>query len=138
MVRNVIFILRDSSATPRAGGEAQWPDPLRFRYDSVIPVDRLKLTWQRYVEENWSFTAALAANPTNGKENGVYPLSYARDFARGVGAEQCYGYMYVSAGTALRWDGIVGSGGTGPFILTVLFNYVNPAGGNPLALTGGK
>jgi hypothetical protein len=138
MVRNVIFVLRDSSATPRAGGETNWPDPLRYRYDSVIPVDRIKAVWQRYVEENYNLTAALAANPVNGKENGLYPLAYNRDFGLGPGAEQCFGYQYVSAGTALRWDGTIGSGGTGPYTLSVLFNYVNPAGGNPLALTGGK
>lgn len=138
LVRTVIFVLRDSSATPRAGGEANWPTPLRYRYDSVIPVDRLKPIWQQMVEEQYGFTAALAANPTNGKENGLYPISYARDFGLHVGAEQSYGYQYVSAGTALRWDGIIGSGGTGPYTLEVLFNYVNPAGGNPLALTGGK
>jgi hypothetical protein len=69
LVRNVIFVLRDSSATPRAGGEANWPSPLRYRYDSVIPVDRLKNVWQFMIEEQYGFTAALAANPTNGKEN---------------------------------------------------------------------
>lgn len=134
-VRNVIFVLRDS-ALSRAQGEADWPDPLRFRYDSVVPVDRIKAVWQQKVEENWGYTAALAANPSNGKENGVFPISYARDFGHLPGAEQCFGYLYVSAGTALRFDGIIG--GSGAHTLIVLFNYVNPAGGNPLALTGGK
>jgi hypothetical protein len=134
-VRNVIFVLRDSSNT-RSGGETNWPDPLRLHYDATIPIDRLKAVWQDYVEKVWGFTAALGANPTNGKENGVYPITYARDFANAPGAEQCFGYLYVSAGTAIRFDGQVG--GSGSQTLSVLWNYVNPAGGNPLALTGGK
>lgn len=135
LVRNVIFVLRGSAGT-RAAGETDWPDPLRYRYDSVIPVDRIKSVWQSMVEEQYGYTAALAANSSGGRDNGVFPISYARDFGNGPGAEQCYGYQYVSAGTALRWDGVIG--GSGAHTLTVLFNYVNPAGGNPLALTGGK
>lgn len=135
MVRNVIFVLRDATGT-RSGGETDWPDPLRYRYDSVIPVDRIKAVWQNIVEQEYGYVAALAANPVNGKENGLYPIAYNRDFGHQPGAEQCYGYQYVSAGTALRWDGVIG--GSGAHTLTCLFNYVNPAGGNPLALTGGK
>jgi hypothetical protein len=44
--------------------------------------------------------------------------------------------MYVSAGTALRFDGTIN--GSGSHTLVALMNYVNPAGGNALALTGGK
>lgn len=134
-VRNVIFVLRDSSNT-RSGGETNWPDPLRLHYDATIPLDRLKAVWQEYVQELWGYNAALGANPVLGKENGVYPLAFNRDFSVGVGAEQCFGYLYVSAGTAIRFDGSLG--GSGSQTLSVLWNYVNPAGGNPLALTGGK
>lgn len=136
-VRNVIFVLRGgTAATARADGQTNWPDPLRLHYDATIPIDRLKNTWQRYVEELWGYTAALGSNPVNGKENGVFPLAFNRDFANKPGAEQGYGYLYVSAGTAIRFDGTIG--GSGTQTLTVLWNYVNPAGGNPLALTGGK
>jgi hypothetical protein len=136
-VRNVIFVLRGATpATARADGQTDWPDPLRLHYDATIPVDRLKPVWQRYVEELWGYSAALGSNPVNGKENGVFPLAFDRDFANAPGAEQGYGYLYVSAGTAIRFDGTIG--GSGTHTLTVLWNYINPAGGNPLALTGGK
>lgn len=136
-VRSVIFVLRGPTpATARLDGEANWPDPLRLHYDATIPVDRLKTIWQRQVEELWGFTAAIGSNPSNGRENGTYPLSFARDFGTSPGAEQGYGYLYVSAGTAIRFDGTIGGAGTQT--LTVLWNYINPSGGNPLALTGGK
>lgn len=133
-VRNLILILEDSAGS-RAQGESDWPDPLRLHYDATIPVDRYRAVWRRYVEEIFGYTAAIG-NTANGKENGVYPLAYNRDFGLKAGAEQCFGYMFVSSGTAIRFDGTIG--GTGSHTLTALWNYVNPAGGNPLALTGGK
>lgn len=132
-VRNVIFVLEDASGV-RSVGETDWPDPLRLRYDATVPYDRYKRLWRRYVEEVFGYTAAIET--ANGKENGVYPLAFTRDFGLKAGAEQAFGYMFVSAGTAIRFDGTIG--GAGVHTLTALWNYVNPAGGNPLALTGGK
>jgi hypothetical protein len=144
-VRNIIFYLKDSAGS-RLQGEADWPDPLRLHYDATVPYDRLKDFWKRYVEELWGYTAAQPASITatatainpcaSFRDNGVYPLAFNRDFAMKPGAEQAYGYMYVSAGTALRFDGTIA--GSGSHTLVALINYINPAGGNALALTGGK
>lgn len=132
-VRTMLLVLTDGSAS-RAQGESDWPDPLRLHYDATVPYDRLKTVWKREVEENYGYTAAIET--AGGKENGVYPLSWATDFGLKVGAEQAYAYLYVSSGTAIRFDGNIG--GSGSHTLTVLWNYINPAGGNALALTGGK
>lgn len=132
-VRTAILILQDASAS-RSVGETDWPDPLRLHYDATVPYDRLKAIWKREIEENYGYTAAIET--AGGKENGVYPISWALDFGLKVGAEQAYGYLYVSSGTAIRFDGTIG--GSGSHTLTILWNYINPAGGNALALTGGK
>jgi hypothetical protein len=144
-VRGLLFFLRDSTGS-RLQGEADWPDPLRLHYDATVPLDRIKDIWKRMVEEQFGYTAAQPASLAGGsaainpaasfRDNGVYPIAYNRDFGKGPGAEQCYGYMYVSAGTALRFDGTIQ--GSGVHTLTVIPNYINPAGGNALALTGGK
>jgi hypothetical protein len=144
-VRNIIFYLKDSNGS-RLQGESDWPDPLRLHYDATVPIDRLKDIWKRYVEEVFGFSGAQPASITatataispaqSFRDNGVFPLPYNRDFGKGSGAEQCYGYMYVSAGTALRFDGTIN--GSGSHTLVALINYINPAGGNALALTGGK
>lgn len=132
-VRTLIMVLTDGSAS-RSQGESDWPDPLRLHYDATVPYDRLKTVWKREVEEDYGYIAAIET--AGGKENGVYPLSWAKDFGLKVGAEQAYGYLYVSSGTAIRFDGSIG--GSGTHTLTCLWNYINPAGGNALALTGGK
>lgn len=130
-VRTLLFVLTDGAGS-RSVGETNWPDPLRIHYDSVVPIDRFKSIWQREIEEDYGYVAALEA--AGGKENGVYALSWAKDFGLQVGAEQSFGYLPVSSGTATRFDGSVGGAGT----LTALWNYINPAGGNDLALTGGR
>ena len=144
-VRNLIFVLKDSNGS-RLQGESDWPDPLRLHYDATVPVDRLKDIWARYVEELFGYTGAkptaITGNATaisagaSFRDNGVFPLAYNRDFGAKPGSEQAYGYMYVSAGTALRYDGTIN--GSGAHTLVALINYINPAGGNALALTGGK
>lgn len=144
-LRAGLFILRDSNGS-RIQGEADWPDPLRFHYDATVPVDRIKDIWRRYVEELYGYTqvapATVAASSTlvtpgqSYKDNGVYPLSYARDFFAKPGSEQSFGYSYISSGTALRFDGSIQ--GSGAHTLIFIPNYINPAGGNALALTGGK
>lgn len=132
-VRTLVMVLTDSSNS-RSQGESDWPDPLRLHYDATVPYDRLKTIWKREVEEDYGYIATIET--AGGKENGVYPLSWAKDFGLKVGAEQAYGYLYVSSGTAIRFDGTIG--GSGSHTLTCLWNYINPAGGNALALTGGK
>jgi hypothetical protein len=134
-VRNMLLILEDG-ASSRTQGDADWPDPLRLHYDSTVPVDRMKPVWQKYVEEVFGYTGTPAANIANGRDLGVFPLAYNRDFGQKAGSEQCFGYMYVSSGTSIRFDGTIG--GSGSHTLTALINYINPAGGNALALTGGK
>jgi hypothetical protein len=132
-VRGVLFLLRDGTGS-RTVGETDFPDPLRVHYDATVPIDRLKDLWKREVEEVWGYKGAI--DTAGGRESGVYPISYARDFGLKAGAEQSFGYLYVSSGTAIRFDGTIG--GSGAHTLTVLWNYINPAGGNPLSLTGGK
>lgn len=144
-VRNVIFVMRDSTGS-RIQGDSDFPDPLRLHYDATVPVDRLKDVWRRKMEEWFEWvvaaptTAALqSAAVTAGqsfRSPGVFTLPYNRDFGLAPGAEQAFGYMYVSSGTALRFDGTIG--GSGVHSLDVLINYINPAGGNALALTGGR
>lgn len=145
LVRNIIFVLQDSNGS-RVQGESDFPDPLRLKYDSVIPFDRVKAIWARQIEEDFGYTgarptttanAAATINPGGSfRDNGVYMYPFNKDFGLKPGDEQGYGYMYVSSGTRLVFDGTIG--GSGAHTLTALINYVNPAGGNALAITGGK
>lgn len=130
LTRYLGFTLRDSTGA-RAGGETDWPDPLRFHYDNNIPYDRLKRVWTHKVAKYYGYIAAIET--AGGRDNGVYPLPNNRDWGLKPGQEGRYDYMPVSSGTTIRFDGTIG--GAGVHKLETLVNYVNPPGGDVKSLT---
>ncbi len=143
-VRNFLFVTEDSSTGSRVTGETNFPDPFRLKYDNVYIADRLKDVWRREVEENYGYTGARPTTVANTsaaisagasfKDNGVFPLAYNDDFGLKNGAEQGYNYLYASTGTRITLEGTLG----GASNVLVLVNYIRPAGGDILRLTGGK
>lgn len=130
LTRHINFTLRDSTGS-RVQGEADWPDPLRVHYDNNIPYDRLKSIWKHKIQKYYGYTAAI--DTAGGRDSGVYPLPFNRDWGMKPGQEGRYDYWPVSAGTAIRFDGVIG--GAGVHKLETVVNYVNPPGGVVKALT---
>lgn len=130
MTRNLIFILRDSAGS-RAVGETAFPDPLRLHYDNNIPFDRIKAYWKHLMVRQFGYTAAI--DTPGGRDSGVYVLPFNTDWGLKPGQEGRYDYLPVSAGTSLRFDGVIG--GSGSHKLETLVEYVNPPGGVVKALT---
>lgn len=132
-VRNLIFILRDSSAT-RSGNEADWPDPFTLQVDKYILTNRLRTMWRHLIAEAFGYTAAVET--AGGRDYGTYPLWFNGDFGLKPGAENRFHYLWVSSATSITMKGSVG--GSGAHTISTLVNYVNPANGDPRALTGGR
>lgn len=133
MVRNVIFELRDSTGS-RFVGDGDFPDPFTFQYETSLPVQRIRSVWRHMIGEDFGYTGA--ADAAGGRDWGTYPLPYTKDFGLKPGAESRFGYLPVSSATSLMAKGSIG--GTGAHTMNVLINYVNPASGDPRALTGGR
>ena len=133
LVRNLIFELRDSTGS-RAQGDTDFPDPFILQYETATPIQRVKDVWRHMIGQHFGYTAAAEA--AGGRDNGTYPEPYTRDFGLKPGAESRLGYLPVSAATALRVQGSIG--GTGSHTLTVLINYVVPAGGDVRAIAGNR
>lgn len=146
LIRNLIFIWRDSVAASatgataaRSSGDANAPDPFVLQYETSTPVNRLKSVWRRHLREDFGYITAVGAGPqeaANARDLGVYPLPFNKDFGLKPGAESRFGYLPSSAATTINISGTQGSTGTAPGVLTVLLNKVVPAGGDPLSLTG--
>jgi hypothetical protein len=130
LTRFMSFTLRDSGGA-RAGGETDFPDPLRFHYDNNVPYDRIKAIWQHKIIKYYGYLNAI--DTAGGRDSGVYPLPFNRDWGLKPGQEGRYDYLAVSAGTTIRFDGSIG--GSGVHKLQTLINYVNPPGGSVKALT---
>jgi len=136
LVRNIIFILRDSTTvTPRVNGDANFPDPFTLLYETSTPIQRLKTIWRHMIAEIWGYKVTTAGS-AGARELGVYPEAFNRDFGLKPGAETRLGYLPASSATTLNMSGTQGATGTGPGVFGVLVNKVVPANGDPMLLTG--
>lgn len=142
-IRNLIFELRDSNGT-RSGNPTDFWDPFIFQVDKFIPVNRYRKMWQQFMS-NWydhfgaEVLMGVSGTPaTEGdhQDNGIFAEPFTRDFGLQPGAENRFGYLWVTSATALKVVGTLG--GSGAHTLNIFVNYVNPAGGDPRALTGGR
>lgn len=133
LVRNLIFELRDSTQS-RTQGDADFPDPFIFQFETSLPVQRIRNVWRHKIGEDFGYTQAVET--AGGRDYGVYPLPYNKDFGLKPGAESRFGYLPVSSATSLMAKGSIGGSSNHP--LNVFVNYVVPANGDPRAITGGK
>lgn len=131
MVRNIIFVLETSAG---ARTDDDFPDPFLMQYETSQPIQRVRKIWQHMIGQHFGYTATV--DTAGGRDKGVYPETYCRDFGLKPGAESRFGYLPVSAATAMRVQGTIG--GSGSHTLTALINYVVPAGGDVRALAGGR
>lgn len=134
-VRNLIFEIRDNTGARSANADADWPDPFTLQVDKYIPMNRLKTLWRHLIGEHYGYTNAVETG--GGRDYGVYPESFARDFGLKPGAENRFGYLWVTSATTIQLKGSVGSAAAS-HTFNVYVNYVNPANGDPRALTGGR
>lgn len=133
LLRNLVFIARDENNN-RFNADSEFPDPFTLQYETAIIVNRLRTLWRHYIARDFGYSAAVAV--TNGRDYGVYPLPFTKDFGLKPGDESKLGYLPVSAATNLVISGTIGGSGANNY--TVLVNRVIPANGDPKLLTGGK
>jgi hypothetical protein len=131
LVRTLLYVLRDSTGD-RVQGDADFPDPLQFQYETVVPISRLRTIWRHMISLQYGYNNTVET--AGGRDYGVYPDTYAQDFAAKPGYETRLGYLPFSSATTGLLSGSIG--GSGVHTLTVLVNKVVPAGGDPMALTG--
>lgn len=133
LVRNLIFELRDSTSS-RQQGDSDFPDPFTLQYETSLPVQRLRSVWRHMIGEDFGYNATVET--AGGRDYGVYPLPYTKDFGLKPGAESRFGYLPVSSATSLMAKGTIS--GSGTHSLNVFVNYIAPANGDPRSLTGGR
>lgn len=122
-IRNLIFILRDSTTPTRSDGEANWPDPFRLYLDARPVLELNKTVWKQYLYER--FGRGAAGDSPGQKDNGVYVLSYTHDQDGSAGYELNDLWQPTLGTTRFEFSGnFLNSAGT----LTVLTNDVAVAG----------
>ena len=130
LIRNLIFILRDSNGSRTASGDTNFPDPFTLQFEAIQHIVRLKTLWTKMMAEVYGYNAAKEA--AGGLELGVYVEPYNRDFSGSPGSETRMGYLATSSASRLEVQGTFGGAGT----LDVLTNDVAPPAGDDMALVG--
>jgi len=141
LIRGMVFTYVDSVGG-RATGETVFPDPLTIKYEGKEVVNRLRTVWRQMTCETYDLgrahggvmTAVVANETAGGRDNGVYPWMFHRDFTPAPGGETRLGYLPVSSATSIELSGTIGGAAAGT--LFVLVNKIIPAGGNPMVITG--
>jgi hypothetical protein len=121
LVRMLIFIAYRSAST-RANGETDWPDPVSLKYEeSFLIQSRIRLLYRFFIAMHYGYSAANEA--AGGRDNGVYPVwEFMQDFERKPGGELTRTYLPMSSASNLEMSGSWGSAVT----LDVLVNKVVP------------
>lgn len=128
--RALHFVLRDSNSS-RSQGDSDWPDPAQVYFNNDVPYDRTKNFWIRKQERDFGYIATV--NTANGRDYGTFTLPFNTDHELKAGSEDRYKYLSVSAADTLGMRGTIG--GSGTHVLTTIYNFVRPPGGNIKGLT---
>lgn len=129
-IRNLIFKLVDSTGS-RAQGDADWPDPVTFSFGQIQLFQRFKTLWISRMAKNFGLTSGQV-DASLGREAGVFPVWFNRDFGFKPGAELRNGYLVTKTGNTLQWSGNIG--GTGTHTLYIAVNYLVPPGNDAARL----
>jgi len=121
LVRMLIFIARRSAST-RANGEADWPDPFSLKYEeSFLLQSRIRLLYRWLIGTTYGYSAANDA--AGGRDSGVFPIwEFFQDFTDKPGGELTRGYLPMSSASNLEFQGTWGNAVS----LDLLVNKVVP------------
>lgn len=133
-IRNIIFKLVDSTGS-RAQGDADWPDPVTFTFGQNQLFQRITKLWISRMAKNYGLTSATV-DSSLGRENGVYPVWFTRDFGFKPGAELRNALLVTKTGNTLQWAGTIG--GSGTHTLYVAVNYLVPPGNDAARLRASR
>jgi hypothetical protein len=139
LIRNLVFVLRDTSGTRSGSGDSAFPDPFTLQFEAIQLIVRARILWLKLMAERFGTVRAeaLAGGTALGdtfiRDNGVYVEPFNLDFGLAPGAETRMGYLPTSSASRLEVQGTLG---TGAGTLTVLTNDVAPANGDDLQIVG--
>lgn len=120
-VRMLIFVARRSAST-RANGETDWPDPFSLKYEeSYLIQSRIRLLYRWLIGVTYGYNAANDA--AGGRDAGVFPVwEFMQDYSVKPGNELTREWLPMSSASNLEIQGSWGSAVT----LDILVNKVVP------------
>lgn len=104
LLRSLIFVARRSAST-RANGESDWPDPVSLKYEEAYLIQsRVRLLYRDLIAHVYGYDGAAEAS--KGRDNGVYPVwEWMQDFTHKPGGELSRSYLPMSSASNLEVQG---------------------------------
>jgi hypothetical protein len=131
-IRNILYYVRDASDTTRATADANWPDPSTLQLGNVNLFTKSKALWLSRLGKDFGLTSTTA-DAALGRESGVFPVYFTRDFGLKPGAEVRHKYLDTQVNTLLRFNGSNG----GALTMFALTNWLATPSKNRYALIAG-
>lgn len=137
-IRNMFYILYDTTTPTRAQGDVDWPDPATLLIGNVNYFTRGKQLWITKMGRSYGFSGVgSAAIPTpdqaEGRENGVFPVWFTQDVSALPGNELRFKYIDTQVNSLVRLTGSFAATCT----LFVLTNWLATPSQNRYALIAG-
>jgi hypothetical protein len=120
-LREVIFVNRRSAST-RANGETDFPDPFSVFWDTRLLHAYTKKIWRDVLVRRTGYSSAIET--AGGLDNGVFPYDFCHEFDNKLGRELRDGWLPTVQSTRLEGQGTFGSADA----LDILTNDVATAG----------
>jgi len=131
-IRNIFYKVIDSGTPTRAAGDADWPDPYQLLIGNVQLRNISKNRLLSRLGKDFELTSTTA-DTAMGRENGVFPHYFTRDFTNHVGAEVRFKYLDTQVNTLLRLQGSFAAACT----LNAMVNWLATPSKNRYALISG-
>lgn len=131
-LRNIIYYARAASDSTRATADTNWPDPSTLLLGNINLYTRSKQLWISRLGKDFGLTNTTV-DTAMGRENGVFPIYFTRDFGLRAGAEVRFKYLDTQVNTLLRFTGSFGAAVT----LFALTNWIAVPSKNRYALIAG-
>jgi len=131
-IRNIFYYVRDAGNGTRATADGNFPDPSTIMLGNVNLFTRSKLLWLARMGKDFGLTSATP-DTALGRENGVFPLYFTRDFGLKPGAELRFKYLDTQVNSLVRFTGSFGAATT----FFALTNWLATPSRNRYALIAG-
>lgn len=103
-LRNIIYYGRDAGNGTRATADGNWADPATLTLGNVNIFTKSKNLWLSRLGKDFGLTSTTA-DTALGRENGVFPVYFTRDFGLRPGAEVRFKYLDTQVNSLVRLTG---------------------------------
>jgi hypothetical protein len=110
-IRNIIYYARASADNTRATADPNWPDPATLLLGNINIFTRGRSRWLSKLGKDNGLTSTVA-DSAMGRENGVFPVQFTRDFGLRAGAELRFRYLDTQINSLVRLSGSLGAAST--------------------------